>query len=70
MNALKPGDLIFYGVHFVHHVAMYAGGGKMIEAPNSASRVRLVPIRTPDLVGARRFAAKYTSGSPDAVRWR
>ena len=58
MSALRPGDLIFYGVRFVHHVAMYAGGGKMIEAPNSASRVRLVPIRTDDLVGARRFAAK------------
>jgi cell wall-associated NlpC family hydrolase len=58
MDALQPGDLIFYGVKFVHHVAMYAGGGKMIESPNSASQVRLVPVRTYDLVGARRFAAK------------
>ena len=58
MDALQPGDLIFYGVKFVHHVAMYAGGGKMIESPNSASRVRLVPVRTYDLVGARRFTAK------------
>jgi cell wall-associated NlpC family hydrolase len=59
MSALRPGDLIFYGVSFVHHVAMYAGGGKMIEAPNSASEVRLVPVRTFDLAGAKRFAAKY-----------
>jgi len=58
MDALQPGDLIFYGVKFVHHVAIYAGGGKMIESPNSASRVRLVPVRTADLVGAKRFASK------------
>jgi gamma-D-glutamyl-L-lysine dipeptidyl-peptidase len=54
MNALRPGDLIFYGVKFVHHVALYAGGGKMIEAPNSASEVRIVPVRS-GYVGVRRF---------------
>ncbi len=55
MSALEPGDLIFYGVRHVHHVAMYAGGGLMIESPNSASTVRLAPVRTSDLVGARSF---------------
>ena len=55
MDALQPGDLIFYGVKFVHHVAIYAGGGKMIESPNSRSEVRLVPVRTSDFRGARRF---------------
>jgi gamma-D-glutamyl-L-lysine dipeptidyl-peptidase len=55
MSALRPGDLIFYGVRHVHHVAMYAGGGRMLESPNSASRVRLVPVRTSDLAGARRM---------------
>jgi len=57
MDALRPGDLIFYGVRFVHHVALYAGGGKMIEAPNSASEVRVVPVRTYDLAGARRLSS-------------
>jgi hypothetical protein len=33
MSALRPGDLIFYGVRHVHHVAMYAGGGMMLESP-------------------------------------
>ena len=28
----------------------------MIESPNSASRVRLVPVRTYDFAGARRIA--------------
>jgi cell wall-associated NlpC family hydrolase len=51
----KPGDLIFYGTSFVHHVTMYLGGGRMIEAPNSASEVRIVPIRTDDFAGVRSF---------------
>ena len=37
----QPGDLIFYGTSFVHHVTMYLGKGMMIEAPNSASEVRI-----------------------------
>jgi cell wall-associated NlpC family hydrolase len=57
---LRPGDLLFYGTpSYVEHVAIYAGGGRMIEAPDSAHRVRLVPLRRDRwLVGARR----YTSG--------
>jgi cell wall-associated NlpC family hydrolase len=51
----KPGDLIFYGTSFVHHVTMVVGKGLMIEAPNSASEVRIVPIRTDDFAGVRRF---------------
>jgi cell wall-associated NlpC family hydrolase len=52
---LRPGDLIFYGRAHVHHVTLYAGGGKMIEAPNSASSVRLSPVRSSDWAGARRY---------------
>ena len=51
----KPGDLIFYGTSFVHHVTMAVGNGLMIEAPNSASEVRIVPIRTDDFAGVRTF---------------
>jgi cell wall-associated NlpC family hydrolase len=54
-SALRPGDLVFYGRSFVHHVAIYAGGGRMIEAPNSASQVRDVPMRWDDFAGARRY---------------
>ena len=50
----EPGDLIFYEGVPPGHVAMLIGGGKMIEAPNSASAVRIVPIR-PGYVGVRRF---------------
>jgi cell wall-associated NlpC family hydrolase len=53
---LRPGDLIFYGRDHVHHAALYAGSGRMIEAPNSASSVRLAPVRSSDWAGARRYA--------------
>jgi gamma-D-glutamyl-L-lysine dipeptidyl-peptidase len=53
--SLRPGDLIFYGRTHVHHAALYAGGGKMIEAPNSSSSVRLAPVRSNDWAGAKRY---------------
>jgi len=50
----KPGDLIFYEGPRPGHVAMLIGGELMIESPNSASEVRIVPIRS-GYVGVRRF---------------
>jgi gamma-D-glutamyl-L-lysine dipeptidyl-peptidase len=52
---MQPGDLLFYEHPVVGHVAMYVGAGRMIEAPNSASEVRIVPVRTSDFRGVRRF---------------
>jgi cell wall-associated NlpC family hydrolase len=52
---MLPGDLLFYEHPVVGHVAMYVGGGRMIEAPNSRSEVRIVPVRTSDFRGVRRF---------------
>jgi gamma-D-glutamyl-L-lysine dipeptidyl-peptidase len=51
----RPGDLLFYEHPVVGHVAMYLGDGQMIESPNSASEVRIVPVRTGDFRGVRRF---------------
>ena len=52
---VQPGDLLFYESPVVGHVSMALGNGQMIEAPNSRSEVRIVPIRTSDFRGARRF---------------
>jgi gamma-D-glutamyl-L-lysine dipeptidyl-peptidase len=52
---VQPGDLLFYERPVVGHVSMVIGDGQMIEAPNSRSEVRIVPIRTSDFRGARRF---------------
>lgn len=52
---VQPGDLLFYESPVVGHVSMVIGNGEMIEAPNSRSEVRVVPIRTSDFRGARRF---------------
>ncbi|MBV9413095.1 MAG: C40 family peptidase [Acidimicrobiia bacterium] len=53
LSAIQPGDLLFY-YSDIHHVAMYVGGGMMIEAPHTGADVREVPMRTSDLVGAGR----------------
>ena len=57
LNALKPGDLLFFG-RPVSHVGIYLGGGKMVHAPRSGSRVKVASsssLGRKPLVGARRF---------------
>ncbi|HEY5388462.1 MAG TPA: NlpC/P60 family protein [Thermoleophilia bacterium] len=41
LNALQPGDLVFYGnASYSYHVAIYAGGGQTIEAARTGTLVR------------------------------
>ena len=48
----QPGDLLFWsGASGIYHVAIYVGGGKMIEAPHSGANVRLVAVYTAGLLG-------------------
>jgi peptidoglycan DL-endopeptidase CwlO len=42
-SQLRPGDLVFY-YGDVHHVAVYAGGGRIIHAPRYGEPVRMDPI--------------------------
>jgi cell wall-associated NlpC family hydrolase len=42
----KRGDLIFYGPGGSQHVAIFLGGGKMLEASGSAEKVTVSPVRT------------------------
>jgi cell wall-associated NlpC family hydrolase len=55
-SALRPGDLLFFGSKgYAEHDAIYVGDGRMLEAPDSAHRVRIVPVRWTYYIGARRY---------------
>ena len=40
----QPGDLVFFFKNGAHHVGIYIGNGKMIDAPNAGERVGISPI--------------------------
>src|SRR5262249_31514358 len=49
VNQLAPGDLLFYytdltAPDYISHVAIYAGDGKMIQAPQPGMNVEIVPV--------------------------
>ena len=57
---LQPGDLVFFATdpgdwQTIHHVAIYAGGGRMVEAPHTGDVVKFQTIWQSELVafGAR-----------------
>ena len=39
-HAMKPGDLVFFFRHGVHHVGVYVGHGKIVDAENPRRGVR------------------------------
>jgi len=54
---IQPGDLLFYGPGGSDHVAMYIGGGSMIEAPFTGASVWITGVRTDGgFVGVGRVA--------------
>jgi cell wall-associated NlpC family hydrolase len=44
LSALLPGDLVFYGWGYIHHVALYIGGGQIVHAPRRGDVVRIDSI--------------------------
>jgi cell wall-associated NlpC family hydrolase len=59
---LIPGDLIFYANDTsdpttIHHVTMYLGGGKMIEAPHTGAVVRVANVYRRGFIGGTRLTA-------------
>jgi cell wall-associated NlpC family hydrolase len=59
LGNLKPGDLLFWSfngsIGGIHHVAMYIGGGQIIQAPESGSYVMISSMYAPGAIfGATR----------------
>lgn len=57
-NQMQPGDIIAFGTPTnVHHIGIYVGSGKFIDAPHTGAKVRIDDLsgRT-DIVGAGRFS--------------
>lgn len=55
--SLQPADLVFFGTSAanIHHVAIYAGNGNILESPQTGSPVRVIPLSTyADYVTGRR----------------
>ncbi|MBO8194854.1 C40 family peptidase [Streptomyces oryzae] len=50
---LRPGDLVIY-FEGATHVGMYAGGGRVVQAPRPGSVVRLTPLAADPPIGAVR----------------
>ncbi len=69
--SLLPGDLLFFSHsnswRGIHHVAMYAGNGMMVEAPRTGLNVRLVPVRWSRLFQATRVFGSIEGVTPDPV---
>ncbi|BBZ33905.1 NlpC/P60 family peptidoglycan endopeptidase RipB [Mycolicibacterium confluentis] len=49
LSQAKRGDLLFWGPGGSQHVAMFLGGGRMLEASGSAGKVTVSPVRTSGL---------------------
>ncbi len=61
-GALKAGDLVFWATDpsrpsTIHHVAIYLGGDRILEAPESGSHVRTTAMRWGKYAGAVRPSA-------------
>jgi cell wall-associated NlpC family hydrolase len=55
LSALRPGDLVMYGVPTIHHVAMYVGNRMIIDASTYGRPVAVRAMRYGDpIAGAVR----------------
>lgn len=66
MAEARPGDLLSWDTgprnRGADHIAVYLGGGQMIEASASAGRIRVVAVRAPDAI--TRVLPEAATGQP------
>jgi len=59
MNALQPGDLVYFGRDTVSHIGIYVGGNNMLHAPEPGKNVEIKDMSwhrsNYAIVGARRY---------------
>jgi cell wall-associated NlpC family hydrolase len=65
LSDLLPGDLVFYGLNYIHHVGIYIGDGLMINAPYTGTVVQVSSIWWYDLAG---FGRVHFAGTPVVPR--
>jgi cell wall-associated NlpC family hydrolase len=72
-TALLPGDLLFFSTNpndwtAIHHVGMYIGNGKMVQAPTTGEKVKISTVWWSEFFGATRVfpavAAPGGGGTP------
>jgi murein DD-endopeptidase len=62
---LEPGDLVFFARNgSVHHVAIYVGGGEVLEAPYIGAAVRVMEL------SALPYATEYAGARRVLGQWR
>ena len=59
VGQMRPGDLVFFATDTsdpmtIHHVGIYVGGDKMIDAPHTGANVRYDKVFIPGFIGAVR----------------
>ncbi|RZU44475.1 NlpC/P60 family protein [Streptomyces sp. BK022] len=53
LNSLRPGDLVIYFPEATH-VALYLGGGKVVQAPRPGDNIKVSPLAANPVLGAVR----------------
>jgi cell wall-associated NlpC family hydrolase len=58
LSQIQPGDMIFWDAGHIHHVGMYIGGGKYVQAPRTGDVVKISELsaRSSTIASIRRPA--------------
>src|SRR5260370_16107698 len=71
LNAMQPGDLVFWGPGGSEHVGLYIGGGPMIAAPSTGDVVKIPAVwGSPPGAAPPRWARRGTVGDRPPRRAR